>query len=270
MIVAEDNLVKYLGNDLDSLENKVYSSSLKKLRNYENNENKEFYQSVKDTGLSLVDYIFLEHQQGNQSLNTLSKEIGIDKDTLRNIFDYLSLPRLTRDEYFSRKSEERERHILHLYGETGGNASETGRRVGYTGRNVIWIWSKYGLKPMHRGGARLRQDGSLWERIGTLANYEVQRIVGIYEDLKRTSSYEEKKIIHLVAKRTGHDVVTVERYIGYWKEHGHVDGALPPLAQDEAKILSVFGETGSIKEAARRTFRTYNSVSKILKKNNLK
>lgn len=269
MIVAGDNLVEYLGNDLDSLEDKVYSPSLRKLRNYENNENKEFYQSVKDTGLSLVDYLFLEHQQGNRSLNTLLKEIGIGRYTLRNIFDYLSLPRLTRDEYFSRKSEERERRILHLYRETEGNASETGRRVGCTGQNVVWIWSKYGLKSMHRGGAKLRQDGSRWGRIGKLANYEAQQIVDIYEDLKKTN-YEENKIIHLVAKRTGHVVTTVERYIAYWKAHGHVNGALPPLAQDEAKILSVFGETGSIKEAARRTFRTSKSVSKILKKNNLK
>lgn len=284
MIIAEKNLFKYLGKDLDSLVGKVYSPTMQKLRAYAENEEGEFYKSVRYTGLSLVDYLFLSVQQGNRSIDSLANEVGINGVVLGGIFDNLSLPRLTRSEYGIGRREEREKireegieerrkiisNILYLHGETGGNATETGRRVNYNRGTVTYIWKKNNLEPMQHGGARLRQDGNRWERIGKLEDYEAQQIVDIYKNLKRVSSYGERKIINMVAERLNHTVPTVERYVGYWNKHGHIGGSLPPLSEDEDEIVSVFKETGNMSEVAKRTFRTAPSIIKVLKKHNLK
>jgi len=249
MIEAEDNLLGHLFKyDLSSIEDKVNLKVVEKLRNYANNKNKEYYQFVRDTGLSLIDYLFLSHQQGYRGITGLAKEVGINPETLNNIFDYLSLPKLTRGEMnYVRGLEFSLSRILA---------------------------KMHGKKPMPHGGARLRPDGSRWGRIGRLPYQEGERIVNYYLQLTRNyekpiESGEKREVIRLVAKTTDHAFETVERYVLYWERDGHLDGTLPPVEQDEGEILSVFGETKNLTKTASETLRSVAGVKKILKKNKI-
>ncbi|MEM5797494.1 MAG: hypothetical protein QXD72_02430 [Candidatus Aenigmatarchaeota archaeon] len=85
MIVPEEELVNYLGNDLANLEGRISERTLRKLKDYD-----EY--SVTEFQLPIIDYLFLSHQQGNRSLRILSKEIGISAPTLIRIFELYGLP----------------------------------------------------------------------------------------------------------------------------------------------------------------------------------
>ena len=95
MIISKEELSKYLGNDINSLEGKVSSNTLDKLRNTP--------LASDESNLPVIDYIFLQHQKGNKSLAELSKEIGIACATLTRIFELYGLPKLTSAEATSRK-----------------------------------------------------------------------------------------------------------------------------------------------------------------------
>ena len=91
MIVPEEELVNYLGNDVNSLEGKIKQATLEKLRRYDAHTIEEF-------SLPAIDYIFLAHQKGTRSLRALAKEVRISHDTLCRVFDFYGLPTMTQAE----------------------------------------------------------------------------------------------------------------------------------------------------------------------------
>lgn len=103
MIVPEEELVKYLGNQISSLEGIVQRGTLEKLGEYAKGLEDS---SIKDEGLSLIDYLFLKHQQENKSLVTIARETGIARGTLRRIFDHYKLPTLQQAEAVKRNWED--------------------------------------------------------------------------------------------------------------------------------------------------------------------
>ena len=94
MIVSEDELEKYLGNDLESLEGRVSAGIVEKLGRYDTNTITKF-------GLPVIDYIFIAHQLG-KSIGALSMEVDVSTSTLTNILDMYELPRLTHAEAVER------------------------------------------------------------------------------------------------------------------------------------------------------------------------
>ncbi|MCH8003140.1 MAG: hypothetical protein IH934_00780 [Nanoarchaeota archaeon] len=276
MRVAEDMLVNFLGYDIYCLESKVHTKVIENLRKYTKDENKEYYRSVKDTGLTLIDYLFLSNQLGYRGTTKLAKELGIAQISLRNIFDDLSLPRLTTSEIkYGLGLEWNLTTILSIHEEAGGNVSEVMRRTNYQHHSLTQKLREHGREPLPRSGARLRFDGSRQAHIGYLSYDESQRIIDDYSQLIRNYEkpiefQEKRRLIRIIATRMNHRVETVERYVLCWERHGHINGPIFPVEQDEGEILSVFAETGNKAETARRTLRTATTVSKVLKKYNFK
>lgn len=101
MIVSEEELEKYLGNDLDGLDGTIRPSTLEKLRRYDVYTTENHY-------LPLIDYLFVAHQQGNETLGTLSEEVDISLTTMNKIFDFYGLPKLNRAEGTRRKWQDPE------------------------------------------------------------------------------------------------------------------------------------------------------------------
>jgi len=271
MIEAENNLLGHLFKyDFDSLDGIVKTNAVDKLRVYSNDKNKEYFQSVKDTGLSVIDYLFLSHQQGYRGITELAKEVGIGPNTLGDIFDSLSLPRLTSGEIkYLKGINSNLATILEIYEETGGNVAEIYRRTGHNKKGLFDKLKELGLEPMSHGGARLRPDGNRWGRMGLLSPQEGQIIINNYSQLLFTYEQpikpnERRRIINKVARLTGHAAQTVDRYVLYWEYHGNLDGPTTPIEQDEVQILRVLEETGNKAETARRTLRSSPSIVKIL------
>ena len=91
MIIQKKQLEEYLGRQLSDLEGKLHKQTLNKLKEAEQKMTPYFKGS-------LIDYLFLEHQQGYKSLRYLSKEIGTNTGILSRIFDIYNLPQLTQAE----------------------------------------------------------------------------------------------------------------------------------------------------------------------------
>ena len=103
MIVPEERLEGYLGKSLDDLEGRVSEETLRKLREYH----------PRESGVSVIDHLFLCHQKGGQSLGSLARDIGTSSPTLKKVFDYCELPTLERDEGAKRVLQDpgfKERH----------------------------------------------------------------------------------------------------------------------------------------------------------------
>lgn len=100
-IVLEEELEKYLGNDLDSLDGTIRPNVLGKLRRRDAYTTENYY-------LPLIDYLFLAHQQGNETLRTLSEEVDISLTTMYKIFNFYGLPKLNRAEGTRRKWQDTE------------------------------------------------------------------------------------------------------------------------------------------------------------------
>ena len=106
MIIQKKQLEEYLGRQLSDLEGKLHKQTLNKLKEAEQKMTPYFKGS-------LIDYLFLEHQQGYKSLRYLSKEIGTNTGILSRIFDIYNLPQLTQAEATRKNWEDdefRKRH----------------------------------------------------------------------------------------------------------------------------------------------------------------
>src|SRR3989344_3148994 len=90
MKLEKQYLGSYLGKSLGDLEGKVRESTLKKLKNIE--------LQIPHSYHSVIDYLFLEHQQNRKSLRELAKELGITHHTVKKILDIYDLPTLTKAE----------------------------------------------------------------------------------------------------------------------------------------------------------------------------
>ncbi len=103
MRVLEDELVNHLGNDLDRLEGRVMGATLQKLKAYAANPAGKCCAFIEGTGFSVIDYLFLAHQQGSQSITTLSAEVGTK---LWHIFHLYNLPMIQLRERHSYSKED--------------------------------------------------------------------------------------------------------------------------------------------------------------------
>ncbi|MCH8003613.1 MAG: hypothetical protein IH934_03185 [Nanoarchaeota archaeon] len=94
MIVPEEDLEKYLGNDLKNLSGLDWlRSTLEKLVEFNDQAENEY-------GIYGVDLIFLANQNGESWHSTVSKYgFGISMDIMTKLFIYLELP-IERDGNF--------------------------------------------------------------------------------------------------------------------------------------------------------------------------
>ena len=100
MIVPHEELINYLGNELNILERRVKLKTFRKLKQYEE-------QTQRDFGYSAIDYLFLEHQKKGRSILSLSEELGISDMTLGKVFEIYGLPRLNNTEAVGRETLQR-------------------------------------------------------------------------------------------------------------------------------------------------------------------
>lgn len=102
MIVPVEELERYIGNDLCRLNGKVRPETLRILEEYQNGID----------GISVIDYLFLEHQRG-RSFRDLEREVmGISHVLIAKILKIYGLPILTREEAIHRKWREDEEFRL--------------------------------------------------------------------------------------------------------------------------------------------------------------
>ncbi len=191
-IVAEDELLNYLGNDVKKLNGKVYANTLEKLENYDARTTAEY-------GLSVIDYLFLAHHQGNRSIRDLSTEVGVSYQTLNKIFRIYKLPIVEQAEAARRKwknPEFRERHLEAM------RNSVDNIRLGITFRHTKEKINHYDvLKDGDAdNGADSDQSGKILEAYDRI--------------LPGTKTYEE--IIAEISKETGIEKSVVKSFLdGY-------------------------------------------------------
>ncbi len=112
MIIPKESLIEYILNNDSYLEEIVYKKTLEKLKKYE--------AKIHQLPLSIVDNLFLEHQDSNKSLTAMANRIGIGRLALVKIFNYYHLPIKTSTEGVRenwKDPEFRERHAEATRGE---------------------------------------------------------------------------------------------------------------------------------------------------------
>ena len=105
MIIPQENLIEYLLNSDSTLRNICTRGTILKLE--------KWAEKFQDPALSIVDNLFLYHQDSSISLNKIAKQIGITFITLTRIFDAYNLPKLNKVEGVRgnwKDPEFRERH----------------------------------------------------------------------------------------------------------------------------------------------------------------
>ena len=98
MLIREDKLSEYLGNDIKYLEGKVYAKTLARLRRYNDNLCAD---RVEVNPPLVIDYLLLRNQRGD-SINKLTRETGLDPKTFIRIFKIYRLPLVSQAEAIRR------------------------------------------------------------------------------------------------------------------------------------------------------------------------
>ncbi|MDO8508953.1 MAG: hypothetical protein Q7S27_04685 [Nanoarchaeota archaeon] len=113
MIIKKENLIEYLLNSDSSLEDNFSDKTLENLS--------EWHGKYGDPSLSIVDNLFLYHQDSNKSINLLANEAKTSHPTLTKIFRQYNLPNKTnaeatrenwKDEEFRKRNAEGLREML--------------------------------------------------------------------------------------------------------------------------------------------------------------
>ncbi len=89
MIINKENLIEYILNSDSHLET-LHRETREKLASWNNR--------YSHPAISIVDNLFLYHQDSNKSLGDLANDIGISISTLARIFDYYNLQKRTQAE----------------------------------------------------------------------------------------------------------------------------------------------------------------------------
>ena len=101
MIVSPEQYGDYLGRQLSELEGKVSRRTFQKLQEIERS------MELTQESLTLVDYLFFQHQRDGMSFRDMSMKLKMDKKILRSIFDIYGLPACTQAEGVRRELKER-------------------------------------------------------------------------------------------------------------------------------------------------------------------
>ncbi len=218
MIVSKDEIGKYLNRNLDIRSLALKPKTLETFISFEQRL-KESGQLLRSNGngnerISAIDYLFIRHQQDGESVERLSKVVGISGDTLSKVFDLLSLPRVNREEALK---------LNEKLGKGIFGASDEQRRQWCTAAGKI---AGRIVAEQHKGalGATAEQHKE-WSTRGGHAAYKLKK--GIHgassEQRRERSSKAGKKSVEL---HKGVHGATAEQRTNWTSKAGRVSGRI--------------------------------------------